>query len=266
MDEGRGNRWALALILVVLLGVGWFMADALFGITADGEDQPSLSQTETEAGDQTPSPWLTPDAHVGEPVEARVTIPAAVSDRVVWMRPPGADKPVLAFAPNGNLGEGQSLQLHGTVVRPATIISSRDLSPQERHALDKEMAVILVIEAEKPSEPEPEELNIGDVRLNPQAYYGRSISGVARVDRVLSDRDVWVLEQDGNTMFGLLNQSEVPLPGSAANVQGSVIKIRGQVLNPTPEPGQSLGALDRQPGITQQPAYLFINEYEVVER
>ncbi len=72
------------------------------------------------------------------------------------------------------------------------------------------------------------ELPLAAIAANPDAYFGKPVSGLATVTEVVGDRGFWV-EQDGNRMFVVKAE---PLAESANIVAGNRVSFTGTVINP----------------------------------
>jgi hypothetical protein len=72
------------------------------------------------------------------------------------------------------------------------------------------------------------ELPLAAIAANPDAYFGKPVSGLATVTEVVGDRGFWI-EQDGNRIFVIKAE---PLVESVNIVAGNEISFTGTVMNP----------------------------------
>lgn len=260
--RNTGSCLVLALLVVGLL---WYLGISYL----DWEpNRDRVVQLKTPKPNPVTALWTEPHEHVGESVTGTVTVPAVVSDRLFWVRPPNIPAGLLAYSDKPvEVGQDETLEIQGEVTRPSNITSlASHLSPAEREALEDQEALVRVSSVTSGSTTgELRPLDIEAFKRRPDAYAGRYVSGTARVGQVLQD-DVWLLETEGTTIYALLNQDEAEPLADPQRLLGADVKVRGHVYSARAgEKARDFAPLAAgEPKLSEQPAYLFLDDYDLV--
>lgn len=200
--------------------------------------------------------WLNPTGPQGEPIEAQAVVTGLVSPDLFWAQPVGSEEPMLVYAPDAPwLKPGDTVQLEGERTESLAL---EGLTSKERLAAQGEPSVRAgAIEIVKPVGGEGSQaLDVQEIRIDPEHYAGRDVTGTARVDQVHLDGKLLVLESNGDSIYALLNQPADVL-GQELNVKGRVFAARSPF-----EPLRGRADMD----IGDEGAFLYLEDYELVEQ